>query len=282
MSQNMLPFEPQEAARFGRYSLMRLKMRLLRRTQGDSFRRAAGVIFLTRYAETAVTKAVGGVTGAVALIPHGIEARFLQPPRPQKAIAACSPEHPFRVLYVSLLMPYKRHTEAARAAAALRAQGLPIEMRFIGASWGRFGPEFRELLDTLDPKREFLLWSGAEPFEQLHDAYKNADAFLFASSCENLPNILIEAMAAGLPIASSSRGPMPEVLGEAGVYFDPDSDSSITDALRKLMLDAPLRAKLAELAWEKAKAYSWQRCATDTFAFIARVAHQRDTSPAAK
>lgn len=272
MSQNMLPFEPLEAARFGRWSLMRLKMRLLRHSQGRSFRRADGLIFLTEFAQAAVTNALSGVSCPTALIPHGIEARFMQPPRLQRPLAECSAANPFRVLYVSILMPYKQQIEVARAACLLRAKGLPIEMRFIGAPWGNYGRQFKILLDELDPDGKFLLWSGAEPFEALHRFYQRADAFVFASSCENLPNILIEAMAAGLPIASSDRGPMPEVLGDAGVYFDPEASASIADALHRLAADDSLRSKLAELAWHKAQAYSWERCAQDTFEFIAQVA----------
>lgn len=275
MSQNMLPFEPVEAARFGNWSLMRLKMRLLRHSQGRSFRRADALIFLTGYAHAAVTHALGGLSCPTALIPHGIEQRFLQQPRLQKPLAACTAANPFRVLYVSILMPYKHQVEVARAACLLRAEGLPIEMRFIGAPWGNYGRQFKILLDELDPENKFLLWSGAEPFEALHGFYQRADAFVFASSCENLPNILIEAMAAGLPIASSDRGPMPEVLGNAGVYFDPEVSESIADALRRLAADDSLRSKAAELAWHKAQAYSWELCAQDTFRFIAQVAQKK-------
>ena len=171
-------------------------------------------------------------------------------------------------------MPYKHQTEVAIAVSRLRGEGVPIELRFIGASWGGYGRRFRILLDRLDPKREFLFWSGAEPFESLHNFYLNADAFVFASSCENLPNILIEAMAAGLPIASSNRGPMPEVLGEAGIYLDPDVQDSISEALLKLAFNASLREKLAEQAWRKAQGYSWEHCASETFKFIAKVARQ--------
>jgi glycosyltransferase involved in cell wall biosynthesis len=119
-----------------------------------------------------------------------------------------------------------------------------------------------------------LLWSGAVPFESLHQHYQQADAFVFASSCENLPNILIEAMAAGLPIASSNRGPMPEVLGDAGVYFDPDSPHAIADALHRLALDDQLRLALAQRAWRQVQDYSWERCARETFGFIAQVVQQ--------
>lgn len=273
MSQNMLPFEPAEAARFGNWSAMQLKMRVLRHVQSQSLRRAHGVIFLTRYAETTVARALGGLPGARALIPHGIEPRFLQAPRQPRPLADCTAQHPFRVLYVSILMPYKHQMEVALAANRLRTGGIPIEMRFIGAPWGRYGEEFRGLVDRLDPKRDFLIWTGAEPFASLHSIYQSSDAFVFASSCENLPNILIEAMAAGLPVASSNRGPMPEVLGDAGVYFDPEAPESIAAALYKLMRDTAMRSRLADAAWRKAAYFSWERCAKETFDFIANVAN---------
>jgi glycosyltransferase involved in cell wall biosynthesis len=275
MSQNMLPFEPVEAARFGRWSLMHLKMRLLRHSQGRSFSRTDGLIFLTGYAQGAVTQALGSVSCPTVLIPHGIEPRFLQHPRLQRPLRDCTADNPFRVLYVSILMPYKHQVEVANAAYLMRSEGVPIEMRFIGAPWGAYGRQFRALLDKLDPEHEFLLWSGAEPFDALHGLYQQADAFVFASSCENLPNILIEAMAAGLPIASSDRGPMPEVLGNAGVYFDPEESASIAHALRRLAKDDSLRSQMSELAWHKAQNYSWERCARDTFEFIAQVAQQK-------
>jgi glycosyltransferase involved in cell wall biosynthesis len=275
MSQNMLPFEPEEAARFGQWSWMRLKMGLLRYTQGRSFRRADGVIFLTHYAQTAVTQALGGLSNLTALVPHGIEPRFLKAPRSPRSLSTCSVEKPFRLLYVSIVMPYKHQVEVAHAAYQLRAEGVPLEVRFVGAPWGRYGREFRALLDRLDPRHEFLFWSGAESFEAVHNFYQNADGFVFASSCENLPNILIEAMAAGLPIASSDRGPMPEVLGDSGIYFDPEVPTSIANALCRLGQDTVLCAQRAESAWRKAQAYSWAQCANDTFSFIARVAHGR-------
>ncbi|OFE11762.1 hypothetical protein PHACT_00155 [Pseudohongiella acticola] len=272
MSQNMLPFEASEAARFGIPSVMWLKMKLLRMSQGRSFREADGLIFLTQYAKDAITQALGHLDNQTICIPHGIETRFVCAPRKQRLLADCTFANPFRLLYVSIAMPYKHQIPVAFAVKRLRDKGLPVEVQFVGASWGRYGSLLRSTLDQLDPDGEFLQWSGSLPFEQLHDVYMNADAFVFASSCENLPNIMIEAMAAGLPIASSRKGPMPEVLGEAGVYFDPDDPDSVTQALETLAIDATKRTEIAQLAWQKATVYSWERCADETLAFIAKVA----------
>jgi glycosyltransferase involved in cell wall biosynthesis len=108
------------------------------------------------------------------------------------------------------------------------------------------------------------------PYEELFKWYHQADLFIFASSCENMPNILLEAMAAGLPIACSNRGPMPEVLGTAGLYFDPENPAEIACAIRSLLDSTDLRAEKAEAAYRRAKAFTWQRCAEQTFQFLAQ------------
>ncbi len=275
MSQNMLSFEPEEAKRFGRWSWMRLKMWLLRQTQGRSFKKADGLIFLTQYAREGVSRWLGSAQGLQALIPHGIEPRFAANPKPQLNAQDYSLDRPFTFLYVSILMPYKHQIQVAQAASELRRAGCPVRVRFVGADWGLYGQQFRETLRQLDSKEEFLIWPGSMPFSALHAEYQAADAFLFASSCENLPNILIEAMTAGLPIACAKRGPMPEVLGDAGVYFDPLKVQEIAEAMRKLINSADLRARVAAQAKELSRAYSWHRCAKDTFEFIAAVAAQR-------
>lgn len=272
MSQNMLPFEPEESRRFGIGSPMWLKLHILRRIQGRAFRRADGLVFLTDYARERVIRVLGRVDSHIALIPHGIEERFRIAPRKPRLLSHCSTQNPFRVLYVSILMPYKHQVEVAKAAALLRSKGFPIEMCFVGASWGVYGKRFGLLLKQLDPEGQFLKWSGHEPFKSMHSMYGGADVFVFASSCENLPNIMIEAMAAGLPIASSNKGPMPEVLRDAGIYFNPECPSSIAESIEHLANDADLRSDLALRAHNLAKKYSWQRCASQSFEFFVSVA----------
>jgi glycosyltransferase involved in cell wall biosynthesis len=90
-----------------------------------------------------------------------------------------------------------------------------------------------------------------------------------------LPNILLEAMASGLPIACSNRPPMPEVLGQAGVYFDPLRPQQIETALRDLFHNAELRRHHAVAAHERAEQFSWSACARDTFRFLGDVCEPR-------
>jgi glycosyltransferase involved in cell wall biosynthesis len=267
MSRNMLPFEPLELRRYG-VSPTALRLRLLRFGQGRTFRRADALIFLTRYARDAVLRAVP-TQARTAIIPHGVDDALRRKPEPPRALAECSAERPFRLLYVSIVDQYKHPWHVAQAVARLRADGLPVCARFVGPEYPAAGRRFRKTLDALDPERRFLQYEGPAAPEELPKIYASADAFVFASSCENMPNILLEAMASGLPIACAERGPMPEVLGDAGVYFDPERPEDIARSLRRLLEDPALRGRCAELAYSQAMAYTWRRCAAETLRFIA-------------
>ena len=120
-----------------------------------------------------------------------------------------------------------------------------------------------------DPRGEFVTQKEFVPQSDLTRYLAESDIFVFASSCENMPNTLVEAMAAGLPIACSRCGPMPEVLEDGGEYFDPEVPESIAGALRRLIEDENLRWKLAARAKTLSTRYSWDRCARETWSFIA-------------
>lgn len=270
MSRNMLPFEWRELRRYG-FSPMALRLLLLRFGQARTFAHADGLIFLTEYAREAVGR-VAKLPARITVIPHGVEERFRVAPREQKPLESYSMERPLRALYVSIVDVYKHQWHVARAVHGLRAAGLPIALDFVGPAYPPALARFQATLRELDPQGEGLRYLGAVPFQKLHELHGQADLFVFASSCENMPNVLLEGMAAGLPIACSKRGPMPEVLGDAGVCFDPERPDEIAAALRRLAEDAELRRRLAAAASERARRFSWERCARETLSFIAAFA----------
>jgi glycosyltransferase involved in cell wall biosynthesis len=270
MSQNMLPFERGERRRYGA-SVMGARLALLERTQASAFRRAAGTIFLTQYAEREVRRRVPGI-GRSRVVSHGIEERFRIAPRPPRALADCSPERPLRLLYVSIVDVYKHQWHVAAAVCALRRAGLPVRIRFVGPAYPPALARLERALRELDPRGEAAEYAGPVAHAALPEEYRAAEIAVFASSCENQPNILLEGMAAGLPTACAERGPMPEVLGAAGVYFDPERPDSIAAAIERLARDAPLRERLARDAAARTAGLTWEACAERTFAFAAELA----------
>jgi glycosyltransferase involved in cell wall biosynthesis len=87
-----------------------------------------------------------------------------------------------------------------------------------------------------------------------------------------MPNILIEAMSSGLPIACSSYSPMPEFLEDAGLYFNPTKVGEIEPILEKMLVDHDLRKILSSYSYEYSKKFTWSKCADKTFLFLKRIA----------
>jgi glycosyltransferase involved in cell wall biosynthesis len=270
MCRNMLPFEWRELRRYG-VSAIACRLILLRWMQTRSFRQADGTIFLTEYARSKVIQALGSIQGETAIVPHGVSQRFAGQSRTQLPTAHYSPSKPFRLLYVSAIDMYKHQWHLAKAVARLRREGFPLLLDLVGPAYAPAMARLRSTLDQIDQGGESVRYLGAIPLNQIHACYREADAFIFASSCENMPNILLEAMASGLPIACSNRGPMPEVLGNAGLYFNPQDPEEIARVLRELISSPAVRTKLGEAAQARARPYSWDRCAQETYGFLARV-----------
>ena len=274
MSQNLLPFERLESARFG-WSRMGLKLRLLRMMQARTFRRADGVVFLTRYASDVVMNVIKRSAGRRAIVPHGVQQRFVCPPRRQLALSSYSRHRPLRLLYVSTVDMYKHQWHVAEAVAQLYGGGLPVRLDLVGPAYPAALRRLKRTLGRVDPQSECVRYAGAVPYSEMHSRYAQADVCLFASTCENMPIILLEAMASGLPIVCSNRGPMPSLLDDGGLYCNPESPTDIADALRRVAESPELRTRMARAAFERAQRFSWAQCAEDTFGFLAGVATGR-------
>jgi glycosyltransferase involved in cell wall biosynthesis len=272
MSQNLLPFEWRELKRFG-FSLMFVRLLFLKVIQSKTFKNADGVIFLSEYAKNCVLRVTGRLSGPTPIISHGLNIRFMMKPKLQRPIDRYSLIQPYRLLYISMVTQYKHQWHLVKAVSVLRTEGIPVALDLVGPSYPSSLKKLENAIKLLDPEGSWVSYHGAIPYNQLHEMYAHADLGVFASSCENLPIILLETMAAGLPVACSNRGPMPEILQDAGVYFNPEDSDDIVHALKALIGSPELRAQLSQNAYTRAKEYSWKRCAHETFSFLSQIAH---------
>jgi len=273
MSQNLLPFEPREIARYG-LSLISLRFPILRHIQSRTFARSDGVIFLSSYAHDVVKNMVTRQIRRNKVIPHGVSKRFYMKPKEQKPISYYSLQKPLKCLYVSSVTVYKHQWNVAEAVSLLRQQGYPIVLDLVGPTTTNKGRKLLQCtLQRLDPTGDYIFSHGHVNHEHLSNCYRLADIFVFASTCETFGQVVLEAMASGLPIACSNYGPMAEIVGEHGVYFDPENSQDIAKALKMLIGDPTLRTVNAVGAYATAKRFTWQRCAHETFSFLAEAAN---------
>jgi glycosyltransferase involved in cell wall biosynthesis len=107
--------------------------------------------------------------------------------------------------------------------------------------------------------------------EQLKPLYRSAHGFIYPSLIENCPFAVLEALAYGLPIATSKFGALPEVAGEAAVYFNPYSVDEMAEAMERLVWDEILRGELSGLAIEQASKFTWEKTALQTLEVFEKV-----------
>jgi glycosyltransferase involved in cell wall biosynthesis len=128
-----------------------------------------------------------------------------------------------------------------------------------------------EAISKYDPQGSFVYYHGHLAHTELSKLMLSMDLFCFASSCETMPNTLIEAMCSGLPIVCSNRGPMPEILKDAGIYFDPYSADDIASVVERVINDDVLLKLMAEKARIYSDIYSWKTCSDKTFNLVKSV-----------
>jgi glycosyltransferase involved in cell wall biosynthesis len=261
---NMLPFAPTEAARYPRFSYERLRLALLRRLQARAFKRADLVVFISEYARRVIDVAVPRRRGRSVVIPHGVVEHD------PKGLSHRRSDLPERyVAYVSMIDAYKAQVEVVEAWAAMtRRRPTTEKLLLVGPTRAPYYEKrLRQTIDRLELNDKVKIYGGVPP-SAIYSIYSNAIFNVFASSCENCPNILLEILSTGSPVISSRFEPMPEFGGPEIEYFDPYDIDSLSLLMENYLDDPARRAISAKAAIGRARFYSWQRTASATWASI--------------
>lgn len=267
---NMLPFASLEWQRY-RFGYMYTRIRVLRHLQGTSFRDADLVIFISEYAKSVIDREVPTRKGRSVVIQHGLNEQF----RPGRSLPRPDNLPERYVLYVSILDVYKAQLEVIQAWHRLRARRpTPEKLVLVGPEYYPYGKKVRALIEALGLQNEVIL-TGNVPYHALPAYYQNATVNLFASSCENCPNILLEALAAGRPVLSSNYPPMPEFAGDAATYFDPYAPGELTNLLERYLEDDVLRDRMGAAALRQSERFQWAESTRRTWAALRELAEER-------
>lgn len=270
MFRNMIPFDPQLVKAMP-WGLMRLRNLVLKRVMLKSMVEADLTIFISDHARS-IIEALRPIPNPLT-IPHGIGDLFRNQgqtlPRPSGA-----PSGRY-ILYVSRFDLYKHHDNVVKAFAALpTALRETNKLVFLGETEL---PPFEGVQKRISELglEETVLIGGAVPYDSLPAWYAHADAIIFASSCENCPNILLESLGAGQPVLSSNVMPMPEFGGPGLAYFSPFDPRSITTALQEILESPERRENVSRAAAARARLYDWDSTAQKTWEAIVSLAEQR-------
>jgi glycosyltransferase involved in cell wall biosynthesis len=190
----------------------------------------------------------------VSVIHHGVDPSFFALDR--------SPTEPY-LLCVSTLHPHKNLERLVRAFARKKR---PERMVLAGMR-GFQASAIESVIQSLEMKDRVEI-TGWLPRKDLLRLYKRAQAFVYPSTFEGFGMPVLEALAAGIPVACSNIAPIKEVAGDAALFFDPLDEEAIAAAVDQILNDQLLRARLAQAGPERARPFTWRRTAEKTLKIL--------------
>ena len=116
-----------------------------------------------------------------------------------------------------------------------------------------------------------LCFPGRVAGDDMPHLYAAASAVIYPSLYEGFGLPLLEAMAAGVPVACSNRSSLPEIGGDAAWYFDPESEEAIADGLERVTTDQALRGQLVAAGRTRVAGYSIDASADRLASILTRV-----------
>ncbi|RJR14937.1 MAG: glycosyltransferase family 1 protein [Nitrospiraceae bacterium] len=261
--QNMLIFDPYERRKYPLLSYMRFRLHLLKKLSRESFRKTNLLIFLSDHAKETIDRMIPERQGASALIPHGLDNVF------RTAGKKDVPRHNFLpedyLLYVSVLNVFKAQIEILHAYRMLcQKRDTKEKLLLVGSEFGPYGKRVRSEIKRLGLQNKVII-TGPIPYDAMPSVYHHAKVHIYASSCENCPNIVIESLGSGRPLFISNRPPMPEIAGDAAMYFDPNKPEELTDLLLRYLDNEAWLNDMGNKAFERSHLYDWESTAEKTF-----------------
>lgn len=207
------------------------------------------VVTCTGYNQVYLKRIAGTAAVPVHRVYHGIDTRLFSGP----AQAARRLQAPYQILTVARLTPKKGLTTVYRALRHLADHGVLFQHTLIGD--GDDGDRIQDEIRRLN-LQDSTRWLGTLPHDQVLQHYRRAD--LFVLGCEiaangdrdGIPNVLIESMAMGVPVAATRVSAIPELVqNEAtGLLVPPGCPHALADAMKRLLADEALRNRIIPAA----------------------------------
>ena len=264
MIQTVAPFDSEMIKKQNLY--YRLKFNLLRILTSLSIKKARNVIFISDKARKELSHYYKLQKDNTSLIYHG-RSEIFKPDLDGRRLMEIKQKYGLDefILYVSNIYKYKNFSELIHAFSLIKEQvNAGLKLALVGKS---FDEQYTKSLKALVKEKKMedrVIFFGHVPYEELPYFYILCQLFVYPSTCENCPNILIEAMACGAPILSSNIEPMPEICQAAAIYFDPFNPQDIAEKIQTTLTNDTLIRDLKRLSLRRASYFSWEDTAKKT------------------
>lgn len=168
------------------------------------------------------------------------------------------------IIYVGTIEARKNISRLVEAFHLLKQENplLEHQLVLVGGKLWMHEPIF-EAISQLGLENS-VKWLGHVPFEDLPSLLDGAELFIFPSLYEGFGLPPLEAMSCGTPVVCSHASSLPEVVGDAGLLFDPYRVKDIAETMHRVLIDSQLRYSLREKGLKRSRTFSWEKTAQAT------------------
>jgi len=174
------------------------------------------------------------------------------------------------ILFVGTLEPRKNIEFLIRSYSGLEKRLRDEHPLLIAGSKGWYYEAIFRLVDDLNLQSN-VHFLGYIPDEELPLLYNGASLFVYPSLYEGFGLPPLEAMACGCPVITSNTSSLPEVVGAGGVMVNPRDESDLRERMEEVLTDEKTRIEMSEYGLQRAKRFSWDKCARETLEVYRRV-----------
>ena len=234
--------------------------------------RADHIITDSRKIKNDVMEKLGVEENRITVIPLGVSRNF-QPCSDEEKIRDFREKHqiPERYLFVmGINKPHKNFRFLFRALRGLW-ESKKLKLPLVIAGPGDKGKRDIVNLSNEEGVQQYIYPAGSFTRDEAPILYQGAEALIFPSLYEGFGLPPLEAMKMDVPVLASNREPMTEVIGEAGIYFDPESEEDLQTKLTELFENPGKKKEFVQKGRENLKRFDWKKTAEKTLDIYRRV-----------
>ncbi|MFZ2976100.1 MAG: glycosyltransferase family 1 protein [Candidatus Moraniibacteriota bacterium] len=252
---------------FRKYDLLKLNLLV-----GWAVRRSDGIIAISQATKKDILKFYPEIKAdKIKVINHGFDKEIFEKERNQEKEQEIRDKFNIQgryIFYVGALQPRKNLKTLISAFEELKKEKQYRDVKLVLA--GEKAWLWKEIFQQIQnsPVRNEIITPGKIKFADLGHLMRGAEIFCFPSLYEGFGIPVLEAFISGVPVVCANNSSLPEVAGEAALYFEPKDYSQLSLQIKKILDNPELRQDLISKGIKQAQKFSWEKCAQETLDYL--------------
>lgn len=227
----------------------------------SAIKRAKAVIAVSKYTKEEIEEHFSVAAKKIFVTHEGVDPLTLNDKDPNHVLGSYQIKKPY-LLYVGNVYPHKNIEGLINAFEKVLVAKPDLKLVLVGKH-DYFFQKIKNLVRQMGLDQK-VIFTGFVTDEDLPHIYINAELYCFPSFCEGFGLPALEALYSGIPVVASDNSCLPEILGRAAIYFNPNSIEQITEKINYVLDNKTISDEMIERGYEQVKIFSWEKMAKAT------------------